>query len=99
MGDDSERNRLLALQELPKEAGSGTAISPFLYKNVDDIAVLNDRSPKVVKLAAGLYEDLVQVPDVTLLSTPPLELSGILVPKLHAPPTNRLVADLDASFS
>ena len=75
-----------------------TAIAALLYKNIDDITVLVSGSSKVVQLAANLYEDLIQVPNITLLSTPPLQLAGVFWAELHAPLSNRLVADLDASL-
>ena len=51
-------------QQPAKEPDGGKPISPRLHENVQDKAVLINRSPEVMRDAVDLEEDLVQMPFV-----------------------------------
>ncbi len=89
----------LSLEQLSKETLGGAAISPRLNQNVDDIAVLIDRSPQVPLLSLDLHEHFVQIPEVAETTGFLLKPTSVLAAKLPAPLADRFVGDDDASLS
>jgi hypothetical protein len=75
----------LSLQELAKEPLGRVGISTFLNEDVDHIPVLVDGPPKTVPLALDVYEELVQVPDVSLTSLSSPKVPSIIEPELLTP--------------
>ena len=54
----------LVFQHLAKEALSGSPVSVACDQNIQDVAVLVHRSPKIMTFAADRDEHFVHVPDV-----------------------------------
>lgn len=88
----------LSLQQLSKETLGGAAISPRLNQNVDDIAVLIDRSPQVLPLILNLHEHFVQIPEIAETTCFLLQPTSVLAAKPPAPLADRLIGDDDASL-
>ena len=70
-----------------------------MNENVQDDAVLIDRSPEIVSDAVDLEEDFVQMPFITGSSTPSSQAVSILLAELIAPASDRFVADHHSSGS
>ena len=66
-------------QQLAKETDCRESIPLRLHEDVEDNAVLIDRSPEVMSDAVDLEEDLVQMPFVAGPSTPSPQAIGILL--------------------
>ena len=92
------RPQSLTLQQLSKESLGGAAISPRLNQNVDDIAVLIDRSPQVLLLTLNLHEHFIQIPEVAEPACFLLQPTSVLAAKLPAPLADRFKGDDDASL-
>jgi hypothetical protein len=60
--DDHTRDVLQALQQLAEEPLGSLGASPALHENVEHVAVLVDRTPETVLLAANADKHLVQEP-------------------------------------
>jgi hypothetical protein len=69
-------------QKLAKKPNCGETIPLRLNENVQDDAVLIDRSPEIVSDAVDLEEDFVQMPFITGSSTPSSQAVSILLPNL-----------------
>ena len=78
-------------QQLAKEADRGKPISLRLHEDVEDHAVLINRSPQVVSDAIDLQEDFVEMPFIAGSSTPSPQPVGILFAELIAPAPDRLI--------
>ena len=88
----------LVLQQLAKEALSGSPVSAACDQNIQDFAVLVHRSSKIMTLAADCDEHFVHVPDVaeSPLSSP--QSMNIRWSKLSAPGSNCFAGYGDASL-
>src|SRR4051794_5992852 len=98
IGHDHTREILRALQQLLEEALGRLGAAPALDQDVEHDAVLVDRPPEVVALAADADEDLAQV---TLVPPPRpalLERVGEHPPEAQAPGADALVAHHHATF-
>jgi hypothetical protein len=62
VGDESVWNRALPLREATKEPLRCCRVSPFRHQNVECVAVLIDRTPKVERFSLNLHEEFVDVP-------------------------------------
>jgi hypothetical protein len=65
VGDDHPWLVLAGVQHLAQKPFSRCLVAAFLNENVQHDAVLVDRSPQPVALAANLQQHLIQVPLVT----------------------------------
>ncbi len=81
----------LVFQHLAKEALSGSLVSMACDQDIEDIAVLVHRSPKIMTFAANSDEHFIHLPDVaeSTLSSP--QSTSIGWSKLPAPGSNGLV--------
>jgi hypothetical protein len=73
-------------------------ISVFLNEDVDHIPVLIDGPPEIVPLALDVYEQLVQVPDVSPSTLPKSEGTSVVQSELLTPLPNGLVGDDNSAF-
>src|SRR6516164_6211466 len=73
------------LQQAPCCLGVASRLDDFIA----DVAVLIDRSPQPVLLAADADHDLVEVPDVVAARRLVLEAAGVVLTKLHRPTSHR----------
>ncbi len=89
----------LVFQDLPKEALSGSPVSVVCDQNIQDVAVLVYRSPKIMAFAADCDEHFVHVPDVTEPPLSPPQSAGVLGSKLPALGSNGFVGYGDATLS
>ena len=62
-------------------------------EDIEDYAVLIDRSPEVMRDAVDLEENFIQMPLITDSSTPSPETGSIFFSELIAPASDRFVAD------
>ncbi len=88
----------LVLQNLAKEAFGGSLVSTACDQDIEDIAVLVHRSPKIMTFAADCDEHFVHVPDVaqSTLSSP--QSTGVFGSKFPAPGSNGFVGYGDATL-
>ncbi len=86
-------------QNLAKKALSGSPVLAACDQNIEDIAVLVNRSPKIMTFAADRDEQLIHVPDVaeSALSSP--QSTRIRWSKLPAPGSNGFVGYGDPPLS
>ena len=89
----------LTFQNLAKEALGGSLVSVARDQDIEDIAVLVYRSPKIMTFAANRDEHFVHVPDVTKPLLSPPQSAGVLGSKLVAPGSNGFVGFGDATLS
>jgi len=87
VGNELPRRLALLFQNLVEEALSGSPVSVACDQNIQDVAVLVHRSPKIIAFAANGDEHFVHVPDVaeSTLSSP--RSTSIGWSKLPAPGT------------
>ena len=88
----------LVFQNLAEEALSGSAVSVACDQNIQDVAVLVHRSPKIMAFAADGDEHFVHVPDVAEPALSPPQSTSIRWPKLAAPESNGFVGNGDATL-
>src|SRR4051794_29405998 len=67
VGDDHARLPFGGAQELPEEQDRGPSIPFRLNQDVDDGAVLVDRSPQVMLHSVHLQKDFIQMPFIAQL--------------------------------
>ena len=67
IGDQYTRDILTAFQELAKELLRSCFIPSALNQNIENIAILVDRSPEIVQSAIDFEEDFIKMPFVTCL--------------------------------
>ena len=84
-------------QQPAKEPDGGKPISLRLHKNVQDDAVLINRSPEVMRDAVDLKENLVQMPFVAGPGTSSSQAIREQVAELAAPAADRFIADQHAT--
>jgi hypothetical protein len=98
VGDELQRWPLLVFQDLAKEALGGSLVSVAGDQDVEDVAILVHRSPKIMAFAADRDEQLVHVPDVPepTLSSP--QSAGVFESKLPTPASNGFVGYSDATL-
>ena len=89
------RNVSHALQQLAKQPLRCGRAAPALDEDVEDISVLGDRTPKIVRLAADADEHFVHGPLVAGLWPSLPEHIGEDPAKAQAPLADALVADDD----
>ena len=89
----------LTFQNLAKEALGGFLVSMARDQDIEDIAILIHRSPKIMTFAANRDEHFVHVSDVTesTLSSP--QSTSIGWSKLPAPGSNGFIGYGDATLS
>jgi hypothetical protein len=98
VGDQLQRWPALVFQGPAKEAFGGSLVSMARDQDVEDVAILIDRSPKIMALAADRDEQLVHMPDVAEPTLLPPQGTSICWSKLPAPGPNRFVRHRDATF-
>jgi hypothetical protein len=96
--DDPKWCFALVSQQSLKESLGGTLIPTWLNENVNDIAVLIDRTPEVLLLAVDSHEEFVKVPAIAEASLLLLKTSCIVSAELPTPTSNGFIGDCDASF-
>ena len=96
---DHARLILKALQQPPKEALCGPAITAWLNEDVEHNAVLIHGTPKIVLHALDPDEHLVHVPLVSRPWSAASQAVRECLAELLAPLTNRLIGDNHATFS
>ena len=91
VGDELPRRLARLFQNFAEEAPSGSPVSVACDQNIQHVAVLVHRSPKIMTFAADGDEHFVHVPDVaeSTLSSP--QSTSIGWSKLPAPGSNGLV--------
>ena len=96
--DQAKRNLPLTLQELDKEALCGATVTPGLDEDVDHIAVLIDRTSKILPFAIDRHEHFVQKPCISEATLSSSETPDIFETEPSAPPADRFVGHYDSSF-
>src|SRR5215510_3060058 len=98
IGDDHAWDVEHAFEELAEELLGRVLIASALHENVEDVVVLIDGPPQVMPLTIDCQEDLVQMPFVARLRTPPSQPLGVVLPKLPTPFADGFVGHRDATF-
>ena len=98
VGHELPRWPSLVFQNLAKEAFGGSPVAVACDQDIEDVAILVDRSPKVMTLAADRDDQLVHMPDVTEPALSPPQSAGIRWSKLPAPGSNGFVGYADAAI-
>jgi hypothetical protein len=98
VGDDHTGSPTGGAQELAKEAHSREPVALRLDEDVNHGAVLVYRPPEIVLYTIDLQEHLVQEPFIAHPGTSPLQFGCVRRSESIAPPTDRLVAQLNASM-
>ena len=98
VGDQPSRFAPLSLQQLPEESLGSAGVSSTLDQDIDHVAVLINGAPQVVSLALDADEDLVQEPDVSESTLPPVKPPSVVQAELPTPESDRLVRDGDTSL-
>ncbi len=98
VGDELERWSALVFQNLAKEAFGSFPVSVECDQDIENVAILVHRSPKIMALAADRDEQLVHMPDVaeSTLSSP--QRAGVFGSKFPAPRSNGFVGYGDATL-
>ena len=86
----------LPLQQLPEEPDGGAPIPSRLDQDVEEVAVLVDRSPQVLLATVEGDEQLIEMPRVSEASASLPESSRIRAAERSTPPSDRLIGDRDA---
>jgi hypothetical protein len=89
----------LVPEELSHEVQRRLLVSALLDQDVKHFAFTIHGAPQVHLLAADIYENFVQVPDVVSGVTAFSDPAGVGLSEFQRPQTNRLVADVDSSLS
>jgi len=74
-------------------------IAPRLHQDINDIAILIDRTPEVVPLPLNGDKDFINMPGVTQPPLAFLEVAGVVRSKLLAPLAHGFVGHRDSPFS
>ena len=88
---------MIAHQPL-KESCRCMLISTWLKKNIDNVTVLIDGTPKVLLLAVDSHEEFVQIPAIAQLPSPLLQTFCIVGAELPTPMSNGFVGDGNAAL-
>ncbi len=99
VGNQLQRWPLLVFQYLAKEALSGSPVAVARDQNIKNVAVLIDRSPKIMTFAADRDEQFIHVPDVTESTLLSPQSTSIRWSKLAVPGSNGFVGYGDATLS
>src|SRR5262245_5687901 len=89
--DEYPRHIRQPLQQLAEKLLCRLLITTALDENIQDVAILIDRSPQIMPLPLDRQEDLVQMPLVARAGTPATQLIGIGLAELPAPLADGLV--------
>jgi hypothetical protein len=65
VGDDDSRDVKTGFEQLPKKLLGGCFVAATLCQNIENMAILIDRPPKVVPLPVNREKDLLEMPLVT----------------------------------
>jgi hypothetical protein len=95
--DDGPRNILAALGQLAEELLGRVLIPSTLHEAIEDVALLNHRSPEVMAFTVDGQTYFISVPFVTRFRAPPPELIGIRLAELLAPLADGLIGHDDAT--
>jgi len=88
----------LAFEKTVEKAFSRTLIAAALHQNINDIAVLINRTPQILPFPLNCDKDFVDVPGIAQASLLVFEFSSIVRPKLLTPLPNGLIGHRDATF-
>jgi hypothetical protein len=83
------------LEELPKERLRSYCIPLALHQNIEEMAVLVDRTLEVIALTVDRQKDFVQVPLVPSSEVPTPQLIDVCLSKLPAPIPHRSICEDD----
>ena len=96
--DQAKRNLPLTLQELEKEALRCMTVASGLDEDVDQVAVLIDRTPEILPLAVDRNEDLVQVPRVSEAALSSFEIPRVIRTEFQTPLPDGFVRNDDPAL-
>ena len=88
----------MALQQLAEEALCSSSVPAARDQDIQDVAILVYRPPKITTLAADPDEDLVYMPYVTESTLPMTQSTSVRRSELSAPHANGLVGCGDATL-
>jgi hypothetical protein len=96
---DQDAWHILAFpQELAEELLRGCRVPAALHQDIQDVPMLINGAPQIVRLAIDREKDFVEVPCIARSSASATQLVGIRLGTLQAPLPNRLVCDDNTAF-
>jgi hypothetical protein len=95
--DEDPWGILASFEELAEEFLRRLLVSPALHQDVEDMAVLIDRSPEIGPLTTNREKDLIQLPLITSLRATVPKLIRILLAELPTPLAHRFIGHDDAT--
>jgi hypothetical protein len=96
--NDNPWHVLQSLEQLAEKLLRRMLIAAALHENVEHVILLIDGPPQVILLTMDRQADLVQMPFVARLRTPPSQPIGVILPKLQTPFADSFVGHRDAAF-
>ncbi len=93
IGDDHARNVKQTFEQLAKEPFGGVPVSAALRQDVQNVAVLIDGAPQVVKLAVHGEIDFIEMPLIASLGAATSQGIGEFLAKFQAPLPDGFVTD------
>ena len=88
----------LVFEELPQKLQRGSLVAALLDQDIENLALIIDRAPKVHPFAADPHDHLVQMPAARRRRPPASEIGGDQRAKLDHPAANGLPAGLDSAL-
>tara|TARA_B100000315_G_scaffold209727_1_gene205635 strand:+ start:572 stop:946 length:375 start_codon:yes stop_codon:yes gene_type:complete len=89
---------VLVLQQFPHKSQGSPLVSALLNQDVENCALTINGSPQVHLLAANIYENFVQMPDVERGATAFAYPTGIGWSEFQNPQPNRFVTDINTAL-
>ena len=93
VGHDDAMDIPQTFEQFAKEAFGCVLVSAALHQDVQNVAILIDRAPRIVELAVNGEIDLIQMPFVTPPRAVTPQIVGKFLTKLQAPLPDGFVAD------
>src|SRR3954465_9843375 len=97
VGDQHTRRSSLLLQQFAQQALGRLLVAPALDQDIENEALLVNRTPEPVLLAGDSEDDLIQMPFVAAAGGTPADAVGELPAEFQAPLPDRLVGHRDAT--
>ena len=91
ISNDHARHILEPFEQFPKEFFSSVLAAATLHQNIENVAILINRSPEIMSLSIDLEIHFIQVPLVSCLTTTAFEFIGVRLPEFEAPLPNRFL--------
>ena len=99
IGDDGSRNVLQSSQKLAKELLRSASVTTWLYKYIENLAVLIDSAPQILQLAVDRQIDFIEMPAISRARCAGSKAFGIGPAELLRPISNGFVGYRNPALS